>query len=429
MGSPTDSKGRYLHWDQLRHLPTPGDLTSEEWWTSIKTARKSIYRELPFKNKYGRHFIYALPDCVLSSLHWIGQTASGVVSSDTPILNTHMRDSYLIRSLVTEAISSSQLEGASTTRNVAKEMIRQRRAPRDRSEQMIFNNYNAMQFIREMQNEALTPSIIIELQKILTENTLDDESGAGRLRNEHDDIHVVDAQQSNILHTPPNSSELADRMDLICQFANDRNPSPSSFMDPVIRAIILHFMLAYDHPFVDGNGRTARALFYWSMANQRYWLMEFISISTVIKKSPIKYGKSYLYTETDDNDLTYFIIHQLDVIKEAITELHKYLDRKQREIESAENLLKTASKLDIKLNFRQLSILKNALKHPGNVYTIKTHQTSHGVSYQTARVDLLELSDDLKLLDKRIRGKEFCFISPSNLQEKIENMNNREEII
>ncbi len=51
------------------------------------------------------------------------------------------------------------------------------------------------------------------------------------------------------------------------------------FIHPVIRAILLHFMLAYDHPFVDGTGRTARALFYWSMAHQGYWLMDFISIT------------------------------------------------------------------------------------------------------------------------------------------------------
>ena len=58
------------------------------------------------------------------------------------------------------------------------------------------------------------------------------------------------------------------------------------FIHPMIRSIILHFWLAYDHPFVDGNGRTARALFYWSMLRHGYWLFEFISISQIILKGP-----------------------------------------------------------------------------------------------------------------------------------------------
>jgi Fic family protein len=73
-------------------------------------------------------------------------------------------------------------------------------------------------------------------------------------------------------------------------------------------------MLGYDHPFLDGNGRTARALFYWAAANNGYWLMEFISISQIIKQSPAQYGKSFLYSEYDENDVTYFIVHQLSVI-------------------------------------------------------------------------------------------------------------------
>ena len=92
-------------------------------------------------------------------------------------------------------------------------------------------------------------------------------------------------------------------------------------MHPAIRAIILHFWLAYDHPFIDGNGRTARALFYWLMLRHGYWLFEFISISEIILKAPVQYGEAFLYTETDQNDLTYFIIHQTEVIRKSMQSL------------------------------------------------------------------------------------------------------------
>lgn len=59
----------------------------------------------------------------------------------------------------------------------------------------------------------------------------------------------------------------------------------------------MHFMLSYDHPFVDGNGRTARILFYWSMLSQDYWLAEFLPISRLLKMAPSQYARSFIYTE------------------------------------------------------------------------------------------------------------------------------------
>jgi len=117
-------------------------------------------------------------------------------------------------------------------------------------------------------------------------------------------------------------------------------------MHPVLRAILLRFWLAYDHPFVHGNGRTARALFYWSMLRQQYWLFEYISISEILLRAPAKYALAFLHTETDRNDLTYFIVHQATVIRRAIQELHVYIQRKAQELASTEAVLKSGADLN-----------------------------------------------------------------------------------
>ncbi len=420
-GSPVDHKGRYLHWDKLRHLTLPDSFkSSEEWWFSIKTARQSIFQPLPLKSKQQKPFQFSTPDMVLRELHWLDRYAAGNIQSGDAITNTQTRNTYLIRSLIEEAINSSQLEGASTTRDVAKEMIRQDRAPQDRSEQMILNNYVAMQFIREIKDEKLTPSIIFEIHRILTHKTLE-EGEVGRLRTAMDDIHVVDRATQKYLHTPPSSDQLPERMQALCDFANAEslNEVDESFLHPVIRAITLHFMLAYDHPFCDGNGRTARALFYWAMAKQGYWLTEFISISRVIKKSPAQYSRAFLYTETDDNDLTYFLIHQLEVIHQAVDELHLYLDEKMQGVNEAERMLVNNPRLKGRLNFRQLALLRHALKHPRFSYVVHEHQRSHGISYDVARKDLLEMADRLKLLVKTRQGKRYYFVAPTDLEQRI----------
>jgi Fic family protein len=152
-------------------------------------------------------------------------------------------------------------------------------------------------------------------------------------------------------------------------------------------------MIGYDHPFFDGNGRTARALFYWVMAKEGFWLMEHVSISTSIKLQIDGYLKAYLYAEYDDKDVTYFIMHQLGVIKKSIQSLKKHLQSKAEEMIETEEAM-AGSGLMGKLNHRQLALVKNALCNPAGRYTVKSHQNSHGVVQQTSRADLLALSEN-----------------------------------
>lgn len=413
-GQPT---GAYLHWDELRHRPAPSGFSHEEWWLATKLARQPTARSLPFRDKAGRSFSYCAPDSVQSLLHEVDRNAAGDIQIPELVTTPQNRDRYIVRSLMEEAITSSQLEGAATTHKVAKDMLQRKRKPRDKSEQMIMNNYAAMQFIRDHYRQPLTPGIILELQRILTIETLDDASAAGRWRHPDEDITVADIRSNETLHIPPAAEEIPARMDLLCQFANDRSDEP--FVHPVIRAILLHFVLGYDHPFADGNGRTARALFYWCMAQRDYWLLEFVSISSVIRRAPAQYVRAYLHTETDDSDTTYFLLHQLNALKAAIAELHEYLRRKVEEQRHARQLIEHSPALHERLNHRQLALIDHALRKPQSVYRIDRHQSSHHVTYQTARTDLLDLVD-MGLLAKSKAGRAFIFIAPEGLRARLE---------
>lgn len=424
-GGPTQ-EGKYRHWDTIRHLPPPGDLTPKEWWAGIKFARRQLYKRLPFFDKAREAFVYATTVPGLEMLHRVDRDASGAIQAPEQVTDPDTRDTYLIRSLVEEAITSSQLEGASTTRKVAKEMIREGREPRTRSERMIMNNFQGMQFLRRFVGQPLTPSIILELQSILVEGTLDEPDAAGRYRREDEGITVSD-ELGVVLHSPPPAAELPERMDRLCAFANwhfteSSTPTKSSvspdWIHPVVRAILLHFMIGFDHPFVDGNGRTARALFYWSMASQGYWLAEFVSISRILRKARTPYARAFLYTETDENDTTYFILYQLRVFLRAMEDLHSYLARKAAEIRNTERALKEAAAFREKLNDRQLALMANAIKHPDAIFTIDSHRRSHGVSYETARTDLRSLAHQ-KLLTERKRGRAFVYSPTAGVATRI----------
>jgi Fic family protein len=408
--------GKYLHWDKARFLTPPKDLSLEQWWLGIKLARKSQYQTLPNMDNQGAPFRYLTYEGIHEKLHKIDKMATGTIKAEFKGMNTQSRDTYLMQSLFEEAIRSSQLEGASTTRKVAKEMLRTGREPRNKHERMIKNNDAAMRFIRENAKQALDPAMIFELHEILTDETLDDPTASGRLRTDDENI-VVEDQLGNRLHTPPGAGELKDRMEALCEFAN--NDKTGRFMHPVIRTILIHFWLAYDHPFVDGNGRTARALFYWSAIHQGYWLMEYISISRILKSAPAKYARSFLYVETDANDTTYFIDHHLEVIVKAIDDLYAHLARKEVEWRDTMKILRNSPHLARELNHRQIALIDDALQKPDHVYTFSGHRAVHGVTYQTSRQDLLKLVDMGFLRAYKV-SRTFCFEAVVDLPDLLE---------
>ena len=408
-------RGRYEHWDHLRHLSPPEGLSSEQWWLAIKLARMTAARELPLNDRDGRPFRVALTDSIAEKLHTITRECSGSLRGLDSIADDRAKERFLIRSQIEEAMTSSQLEGAGTTTAVAKDMLRSGRAPRDHGERMIHNNYLAMQELKCWRDQPLTPDAVFEIHRLLTADTLVDPAQAGRFRTADDNI-VVEDGEGRVLHMPPHAGELPTRMQALCDFANGADEA--GFLHPVIRAIALHFQIGYDHPFCDGNGRTARTLFYWSMLRSGYWLTEFLSVSSVFKRAKAQYLRSYLYTETDEADLGYFVDHHLDVILGAIDGLHGWLGRKADERQRAEGMLRPGSRLGGRLNHRQRELLLDAMRHPDKGYRIDRHMQSQDVSYQTARSDLLTLVK-LKLMRNERIGNAFVFTPVKDLVEKL----------
>ncbi len=401
---------KYFYWDELKYRSMPNNLDKEMAWALVKISRMSQLRKTNILTTDGKPFWYWLPDGILKELHFIDQNAIGQILIDESNVGETTKDKYIISSLMEEAIASSILEGAATTRKKAKEMLREGRKPRTRGEMMIKNNYTTMLKIKDRITEKLSIELLCDIQESITNETLNDPSASGRLRNS-DDIVVVDTDET-VLHTPPNANELKGRLQKLCDFAN--TSLEETFIHPVVKAAILHFWLGYVHPFVDGNGRTARALFYWYLLKNKYGLVEFLPVSRIILKAPAKYKMAYLYSEKDDNDLTYFIRFHLRAFHLSIEDLKKYISKQQRELHEAKILLK---RLPI-LNHRQQEVINHAMRHPESIYTIYRHMSIHGIVYQTARNDLLQLvKRGLLTLEKR--GRRYLFLPIDDLTKKL----------
>ena len=370
----------YIHWDKLRYK---GLLVKPEYiWVLLKLFRGNQSKALKFD---GWSFHYVLLDESQRKLHLFDKGAAGNLETGLESANTSGKDRYIISSLMEEAIASSQIEGAATTRKVAKQMLRLNKKPKNYSEQMIVNGFMTIRKIIRMKDKSITPEIILELHKEITQNTLKNKNDEGNFRDNNETVVGDPLEADKIYHIPPCYKNIPDLIKEFCEFASNDD---KEFIHPIIKGIILHFMLAYIHPFNDGNGRTARAIFYWYVLTRGYWLFEYMSISRILLRSKKEYGLSYLYTETDDNDLTYFINYNLSAIEEALQDMQAYIARKQEEQDDAMGLLKKIKKI----NLRQAEILKEFIKKPEKGFVITEIVNTYNVAYDTARNDLLYLA-------------------------------------
>jgi Fic family protein len=408
----TEQRDEYAYWDRIKYFPRPEGISPELAWAYLKFSRQSKIQPTELICKEDKNFGYWIPNSVLKQLSFIDKYTTGQILSDTPLIQGIEQKRYLVSSLMEEAIASSILEGAATTRKAAKEMLRVGRQPRSHSEKMIFNNYQTIMKIKGLVKKPLGNELILELHKSMTIDTLEDPTACGRFRTDKDDPIDIKDEKGQVLYTPPPPNNIPSMMKILYDYAN--KDIDEEFTHPVIKAINLHFYLAYIHPFNDGNGRTARALFYWYILKQKYWLFEYLTISKVFLRAPSQYARAFLYTEFDNLDLTYFISFHLKAVIIAIKELIDYIKHKQREIRKIDYLFNKYSEL----NDRQKSLIKHAFDNPDAQYSISTHQNINNITYETARTDLLHLVKQ-QLLSKIKKGKKFYFIPAKKLHNKI----------
>lgn len=282
---------------------------------------------------------------------------------------------------------------------------------------MILNNYSAMQRVIELRDERLMPELVCEIHRIVTDGTLDDPADAGRLQRPGElRVRIYGTQtEEQVLHVPPPAETLPERLETLCGFANDvdRSDGTVPYMPPLLRALTLHFMMGYDHYFADGNGRTSRAVFYWSMLRQGFFLTEFLSISRLLRKAPARYARGFLLTEQDEGDLTHFFLAQARVVVQAIDELDAYLARKTGQLREATRLLR-----NLGLNHRQVALVETFLRDPSGSVTVEAHRTTHGVVPQTARTDLQDL-EHRGLLTSAKQGRKVMWFPARDLAQRV----------
>lgn len=399
---------RYLYWSDVKYR-VPAGLSAIDLWGKVKAVRQQTDIEIwPY-----RHIHFSLTNAMQRMCHEFDMNFGGSwgASKIFPDDKT-TQELYVISSIMEEAIASSQIEGAATTRDAAKEMLRKKMSPKDKSQRMILNNYNTINFIREHAKEKLTPELIMQIHGMMTDNALDVPDAAGRLRREDENIVVGDGLTGETVHTPPEAECLPEFMDRLCAFFNDERAAV--FVHPIIRAITIHYLIGYYHPFADGNGRTGRALFYWYMMKSDYWLVQYLSISRIIKDSKKSYEKAFLYSEADGNDIGYFIQYNLEVLMKSFEALSRYIKRKNNEKKKAEKLLHLGN-----ITERQSLILGIFIENPDKVMVAADVSARFGVSANTAKSDLRDLVSKGYLTEINMNRKKCGYVRSADFDRMV----------
>lgn len=402
----------YLYWDKVKYL-APSDIDKHVLWQAVRIQRLLSAQEIKFGNYI---FQFTITKNMLALLHYFDMELGGSLGTQSLIPATD-KNYYLVNSIMEEAIASSKMEGASTTRRIAKDMLRKQLKPTNKSQQMILNNYETIQKISQDEKADFSSQRLLDIHRSIASKTLDNPEDEGVFR-KNDEIYVVDGITGFVAHTPPSHTEIDAMIRDLCEFAN--SDDNDNFIHPIIKAIIIHFVLAYIHPFADGNGRTARSLFYWYMIKKGYWLTEYLSISRIIYTNKKSYEKAFQYTENDGNDLSYFIQYHLNVMKKAYDELKKYL---QRKIDEQRDLIKFVGITN--LNERQRYVLRNLLENKRAIFVPKELATQFNITTKTARTDLQGLVEMGYLVATNINKRAIRYIKSDRFEELIRSsMNN-----
>lgn len=405
----------YYYWDKVQYsTKIPSGLSPTEFWFYVKQIRKHSSRKTPIRAETGEFYSWLrllYTDEILHKLDMqLGTNELSFLNKTS--FDAEQKKKFLTKSIMEEAIASSQLEGAATTTSMAKKLLAEKRTPKDRSERMIVNNYKTMQALnQDYKDKKLSQGVLFELHGLITKDTLGQDK-QGRYRKDSDDITVND-QLQYIYYVPPKEALVLQEIERLIKFAN--NEDGGSFMHPIIKAIFLHFWIGILHPFCDGNGRLARTIFYWYLLREGYWAMQYLPISLVIREAPIQYGMAYVYSEQDDFDLTYFFDFHMRKLMQASKNFKAYLEKKMEENKKFQDLFNTT----YVLNPRQIQAWHYLLAQgEGSYVNPSSYEVLCGTSRTTAISDLKSMGK-MKLVEKKKVGKYMHYYGTQVLRDAI----------
>lgn len=395
---------KYLSEEEARYK-IEHEKTPEKWneiWQRFVQHRKLGAVPL-FIETINKKFWYFPTDSIqkkISDIETLGTKLFDKISSDQ-----QFNKSFLVDAEVEEAISSAIYEGANTTRAKAKQLIASRKRPATKADWMLLNNMQALEWIKKNKLKPLSADLILDIHQIVTKNTLEgpDENYSGKFR---DDKVFVHNSKNQVVHEGIDFHQIEKALNEVITHVSHH----PRFIHPLIRGILLHYFIAYLHPFFDGNGRTARTLFYFKALKHDLKFVELLSISAHLKNAGNQYEKSFVKVKDNDWDITYFIDYCLESLLAALKIVQSKVDY----------LIKINNLKEVyPLNDNQVGLLQRMALQRDQLVTIEDYAAEINRSREIARQDLKNLVELSLCLETKQSKKNLYQVDAEKLKELV----------
>ncbi len=352
----------------------------------MEEARKKSAISLPLKAQNGLPFWFVINKTIEAQCDAVAAVARQSFVFD------ELSEQAMEEATIDEAVWSSVIEGAFTSKAEAARIIRQNKSPTNKSEQMVKNNYQALLYVLEHLEDPITAQTLIDIARMVTRGASDETVEGFRT------VPVYVTGREGIVYTPPDAAQVPALVDDLIAFITD------SELHPLLKACIAHFYFVYVHPFTDGNGRTARALSYMMLLRTGYDFFRYFSISGLIAEERGRYYKAMRQVETSGNDMTYFIDYYSAMLSRSVDRMKEHLlghvltEKRMHALQAAG-----------RLNERQLKGARWLLEGKTAQVTVDVWKKKFRTATETARQDLLLLCEE-GLLERKMEGRKAVFI-------------------
>ena len=208
---------------------------------------------------------------------------------------------------LTEEEVSDVLNSDSDARVLSANRIREEREVRNSNELMRFVEH----VLRSDPGLPLTDRLIRRFHEILTTGINYEHNEPGRYRQQ--DVHVARYQ-------PPRHVEVPELMEEFIKWLNDAR---GRSLDPVVRAVVAHFLLVSIHPFGDGNGRTSRGVESFLLYKAGVNVRGFYSLANYYYQHRGEYVRLLDHVRFDsDPDITPFVLFAVKGLTKELEQVH-----------------------------------------------------------------------------------------------------------
>lgn len=258
-----------------------------------------FYKSLPLKDFNGRNLVYL-------------DAVAQVQLSAVKVLLTPQSSSQIYgrKAMEDEILSTFTIEQIDTSRASVRKIL-SGYAPTNESENRIYGMKKGLEFIGDPLH-TISEENIQQLYELTVGPflTAEDQLLPGH-KYRHDSVYIVG---DKVEYTGLPWQMLPTYMDDLVAFIQQE-----SAMNDLLKAALIHFYIAYLHPWFDGNGRMARLIHLWYLVQQQYSSALFVPLSEYVEKSRRAYYNAYTLAERNAQisgvmDVTPFLVYFIENI-------------------------------------------------------------------------------------------------------------------